>query len=120
MKLDTDPNRNRPTLGTLLATFLGALLTWGLTFVPDTVPGEVVATGTALALFAIGAVVGWIVQNVGEHAPWAVDMHTSAVAYALELDPDAYRDDMDARLRKLGINPDDVPRLLGVDQDDEG
>jgi hypothetical protein len=111
--------RERPTLGALLTAFLTALVTWGLSAVPDTVPDQVVDAGYALVLFGIAVVVGQLVQRLGARAPWAVDSHATAVAYALTLNPDDHpldREQLDAHLAALGIDDvAEVRRRIGLD-----
>jgi hypothetical protein len=120
-----DLSRNRPTIGALLVAFVTALASWGWSFIPETVPGEVRVTGYALVLAVVAAVVGkivqgeWFVSWFGDTAPWAADTHAAAVAYALTLDPDEhplYAEQVDEQLRALGIRDLTEARArLGLD-----
>lgn len=104
--------RNRPTLGTSLTALLVSLLNWGISSVPETVPTEVTTS-----LFVFGAVlvaifVGRAVQYLGKNAPWAVDTHKAAVAYALSLDPEERSDE----LRLLGVeSAEEARKIIGAE-----
>lgn len=116
MKLDLDPARNRPTIGTLVVSFVTALLSWGYQHIPETVPVEVRTTGAALVIALVAYGVGQLVQHVGDRAPWADDTHRAAVAYALSLDPEAHGDELAAVLAHLGLDDlDEAARIIGLD-----
>lgn len=65
--------RNRPLIGMAAVAFASELLSWGMNALPDSVPTGVTSTGYTLALVLIVGVAGYLVQQVGEHAPWAND-----------------------------------------------
>lgn len=110
------PSQNRPTLATTLAAFLAALAGWGVDSLPASIPGEVIGTGYALVLLVIGLVVGQAVQWLGRNAPWAANTHAAAVAYALTLDPNAHRAELEQLLTRLGVGSiEEARRLVGLD-----
>lgn len=111
--------RERPTLGALLVAFLTAVASWGWDAIPASVPTEVTASGYPLVLFAIGVGVGQAVQRLGKRAPWAVDTHAAAVAYAKSLPADAADEHVAAFLEQAGVGTvDEAARLIGADPDD--
>lgn len=102
--------RNRPTLGTSFTALLVSLLNWGVSSlsVPTEVSTSLLSFGTVVLAIAVGKAV----QYLGKNAPWAVDTHKAAVAYAVSLDPEAHADD----LRFLGVeSPEEAREIIGAE-----
>lgn len=111
--------RNRPTIGAALVVFLVELLDWIRDLLPPSVPDGVVDTGYAFVVALVVVAIGQAVQRLGKTAPWAHDTHTTAVAYALTLDPDEhpiYAGAADEQMRAVGVEDlADARRKLGLE-----
>ena len=57
------PSMNPPTVATLLTAFVTALVDWGWSVIPDTVPTTVRETGYALVLAALAIGIGKFAQR---------------------------------------------------------
>lgn len=109
---------HRPTLAATVTgvtvPLLASLIGWALSALPAGVPGDVTANlgaaGTVLAM-VVGGALGTAAGRLAQRHTWAETSHRQAVAYALQLDPDAWSE----HLAELGIDPAEAAALIGAD-----
>jgi len=117
------PDRNRPTIATLITGVVVALLNWGLTFVPEGVPEEVTSSGYALAIAVVSLFLGKAAQGqlgfLKKKAPWTHDMHQAALVEALSMDPTNIDEFREHLLRNMGVDEFKQALLdMGVPEED--
>lgn len=115
MKDHTLLQTNRPAAASgvsgALGAFLMALLLWGITVVPASVPAFVTAAGFTLGVAVIGAI-GVKLGKIAQEHTWSEDSHKTAVAYATSLDPGVWREEIE---QALGMTYEEAMVRIGAD-----